>query len=167
MKLASIALTATLAAASVNVHASNNTYTYSNTEYCQLAASNSAESYLVAYSRKLGFEPTSKECEVLLSKNSNAVLPIASITKLMTALVVSEDQFDVLHVRDQGAALAAGELIFPATGCRWADHGQHLAANRVEAFGDVQVVEVGPLVFTLNREDRRYYLTTDNGRRVD
>ncbi|HEY9042743.1 MAG TPA: hypothetical protein VIN66_11220 [Rheinheimera sp.] len=72
MKLLSIALTAALAAASLNVHASNNTYTYSNTEYCQLAASNSAESYLVAYSRKLGFEPTSKECEVLLSKNDQS-----------------------------------------------------------------------------------------------
>ena len=72
MKLASIALTATLAAASVNVHASNNTYTYSNTEYCQLAASNPADTYLAAYSRKLGFEPTAKECKVLLSKHGQS-----------------------------------------------------------------------------------------------
>ena len=33
--------------------------------------------------------------EVLLSKNSQAVLPIASLTKLMTALVVTESQLDM------------------------------------------------------------------------
>jgi len=36
--------------------------------------------------------------EVLFSKNSNAVLPIASITKLMTALVVVESQQDMAEV---------------------------------------------------------------------
>jgi D-alanyl-D-alanine endopeptidase (penicillin-binding protein 7) len=49
--------------------------------------------------------------EVLFSKNSNAVLPIASITKLMTALVVTEARLpldEVLTVTPEDAAVRAG-----------------------------------------------------------
>jgi len=49
--------------------------------------------------------------EVLFSKNSNAVLPIASITKLMTALVVTEAGLaldEVLTVTPEDAAVRAG-----------------------------------------------------------
>lgn len=66
MKLAIVTAVATLAFASMNSEASINTYTYSNTEYCQLAAGNAAEMTLAAYSRKLGFTPTQSECRALL-----------------------------------------------------------------------------------------------------
>ncbi len=49
--------------------------------------------------------------EVLFSKNSDAVLPIASITKLMTALVVTEAGLpldEMLTVTPQDAAVVAG-----------------------------------------------------------
>ena len=49
--------------------------------------------------------------EVLFSKNSNAVLPIASITKLMTALVVTEASLpldEVLTVSQADVAATAG-----------------------------------------------------------
>jgi D-alanyl-D-alanine endopeptidase (penicillin-binding protein 7) len=49
--------------------------------------------------------------EVLVSKNSTAVLPIASITKLMTALVVTEAGLpldEVLTVTPEDAAVRAG-----------------------------------------------------------
>jgi D-alanyl-D-alanine endopeptidase (penicillin-binding protein 7) len=49
--------------------------------------------------------------EVLFSKNSGAVLPIASITKLMTALVVTEAGLaldEVLTVTPEDAAVKAG-----------------------------------------------------------
>lgn len=49
--------------------------------------------------------------EVLFSKNPNAVLPIASITKLMTALVVTEAQLpldEVLEVSSADVAATAG-----------------------------------------------------------
>jgi len=49
--------------------------------------------------------------EVLFSKNSSAVLPIASITKLMTALVVTEARLpldEVLTVTREDAAVRAG-----------------------------------------------------------
>ncbi len=49
--------------------------------------------------------------EVLFSKNPNAVLPIASITKLMTALVVTEAGLpldEVLTVTSEDAAVLAG-----------------------------------------------------------
>jgi D-alanyl-D-alanine endopeptidase (penicillin-binding protein 7) len=49
--------------------------------------------------------------EVLFSKNSSAVLPIASITKLMTALVVTEAGLaldEVLTVTPEDAAVRAG-----------------------------------------------------------
>lgn len=49
--------------------------------------------------------------EVLLAKNTGAVLPIASITKLMTALVVTEARLpldEVLTVTPEDAAVRAG-----------------------------------------------------------
>ena len=49
--------------------------------------------------------------EVLFSKNASAVLPIASITKLMTALVVTEAKLpldEVLIVTSEDAAVRAG-----------------------------------------------------------
>ncbi|MDX1677549.1 hypothetical protein [Arsukibacterium sp.] len=66
MKLAMITALTALALGSMNSEASVNTYTYSNTEYCQLTAGNASEITLMAYSRKLGFTPTPAECRVLL-----------------------------------------------------------------------------------------------------
>lgn len=75
MKFAAIALVSTLAVISLNSQASNNTYVYSNTEYCELADSNVKQAYLQAYSRKLGFTPTAKQCRVLLSATDIAAQP--------------------------------------------------------------------------------------------
>ncbi|MBV2127617.1 hypothetical protein [Arsukibacterium indicum] len=66
MKLAIVTAVAALALISMNSEASVNTYTYSNTEYCQLAAGDATEMKLAAYSRKLGFTPTTAECRSLL-----------------------------------------------------------------------------------------------------
>ena len=71
MKLATIALLSSLAVLSVSSHASNNTYVYSNTEYCQLASDNSAQAHLAAYSRKLGFVPSANDCRALLELNAD------------------------------------------------------------------------------------------------
>lgn len=72
MKLASITLLSTLAFISSESYASNNTYVYSNTEYCQLVASNTTEAHLDAYSRKLGFNPTAQECRSLVSNTDSS-----------------------------------------------------------------------------------------------
>lgn len=71
MKLVTIALLSSLAAISFNSIASNNTYVYSNTEYCKLAADQTATAHLDAYSRKLGFKPSVTECRQLLSDTEN------------------------------------------------------------------------------------------------
>jgi hypothetical protein len=42
------------------------TYTYSNTEYCELAAQNAAGNLLQAYAKKLGFKPERSVCIKLL-----------------------------------------------------------------------------------------------------
>lgn len=73
MKFAAIAIVSTLAVISLHSQASNNTYVYSNTEYCELADSNVKPTYLQAYSRKLGFTPTAKQCRVLLSTTIETV----------------------------------------------------------------------------------------------
>lgn len=85
MKLASIALLSTLAVISAQSHASNNTYVYSNTEYCKLAASNTSAAHLNAYSDKLGFTPAANECRVLLGKTgqSKSVATEQDIRKLL------------------------------------------------------------------------------------
>jgi len=51
---------------SVNAMASNNTYVYSNVEYCQLQSQGAADSQLEAYARKLGFVPDQTACRALL-----------------------------------------------------------------------------------------------------
>lgn len=51
---------------SVNAMASNNTYVYSNFEYCQLQTQGVATTQLDAYARKLGFVPNQHECRALL-----------------------------------------------------------------------------------------------------
>lgn len=43
------------------------TYTYSNTEYCELAAQNTAGNLLQAYAKKLGFKPAHSTCVKLLN----------------------------------------------------------------------------------------------------
>ncbi|SNY51375.1 hypothetical protein SAMN06297280_1830 [Arsukibacterium tuosuense] len=73
MKLAIVTAVATLALVSMNSEASVNTYTYSNTEYCQLATGDATEMTLAAYSRKLGFTPTQAECRALLQPVKAAV----------------------------------------------------------------------------------------------
>ena len=79
MKLASIALLSTLAFISNESHASNNTYVYSNTEYCQLAASNATDAHLNAYSLKLGFTPTTQQCRSLVSNTGSIGTHTASL----------------------------------------------------------------------------------------
>lgn len=81
MKLAMVTAVVTLALASMNSEASINTYTYSNTEYCQLAAGDATEMTLAAYSRKLGFTPTQTECRALLQPLTAA----ATMTEEQTA----------------------------------------------------------------------------------
>ena len=66
MKLVTIALWCSIAVVSYESNASNNTYIYSNTEYCALAADNSTDAHLDAYGRKLGFKPTAQQCRQLL-----------------------------------------------------------------------------------------------------
>ena len=65
MKLLSITLVSSLAFFSTVSEASNNTYVYSNTEYCKLASGTATAPFLDAYSRKLGFTPTTEECRAL------------------------------------------------------------------------------------------------------
>ena len=79
MKLASIALLSTLAFISSESHASNNTYVYSNTEYCQLATSNTTVAHLDAYSQKLGFTPTAQQCRSLVSDTGSISTDTASL----------------------------------------------------------------------------------------
>jgi hypothetical protein len=71
MKLVTIALLSSLAAISFHSSASNNTYVYSNTEYCELAADQSVAPHLDAYSRKLGYKPSVTECRKLLANTEN------------------------------------------------------------------------------------------------
>lgn len=42
-------------------------YTYSNTEYCELVAANAADNLLKAYAKKLGFTPARPACVQLLN----------------------------------------------------------------------------------------------------
>jgi hypothetical protein len=77
MKLVTIALLSSLAAISFHSSASNNTYVYSNTEYCELAADQSVAAHLDAYSRKLGYKPSATECRQLLAVTENAVVVAA------------------------------------------------------------------------------------------
>lgn len=85
MKLASIVLLSSLTLFSTAGQASNNTYIYSNTEYCQLAKNNASEIHLDAYSRKLGFTPSETECRLLTNaKVSNSGMAAeADVTKLL------------------------------------------------------------------------------------
>lgn len=83
MKLVTIALLASLAAISCHSSASNNTYIYSNTEYCELAADQSVTAHLDAYSRKLGFKPSVLECRQLLANHENAVVVAEQDVKQM------------------------------------------------------------------------------------
>lgn len=55
---------------SIDAMASNNTYVYSNFEYCQLQSQGVAASQLDAYARKLGFVPNQYECRALLQPSN-------------------------------------------------------------------------------------------------
>lgn len=55
---------ATLAASQVQAASD---YTYSNTEYCELAEQNAADNLLKAYAKKLGFTPARTACAQLLN----------------------------------------------------------------------------------------------------
>jgi hypothetical protein len=69
MKLVTLTLLSTLAFVSLDSSASNNTYVYSNTEYCELVADNATAAHLGAYSRKLGLKLTVSECRQLLASS--------------------------------------------------------------------------------------------------
>lgn len=64
-----VSLTALL---SFNAMASNNTYVYSNFEYCQLQTQSVASTQLDAYARKLGFVPNQQECRALLQPSNSS-----------------------------------------------------------------------------------------------
>ncbi|KRS21573.1 hypothetical protein AAY72_07945 [Alishewanella sp. WH16-1] len=66
MKLLVNAVVSLTALFSLNALASNNSYVYSNIEYCQLQSQAVASSQLDAYARKLGFAPELHECRTLL-----------------------------------------------------------------------------------------------------
>jgi len=66
MKLLVNAVVSLTALFSLNALASNNSYVYSNIEYCQLQSQAVASSQLDAYARKLGFAPGVNECRSLL-----------------------------------------------------------------------------------------------------
>ncbi|MNI40887.1 hypothetical protein D3C73_951240 [compost metagenome] len=82
------------------------------------------------------------------------------------AFVIAQDQLNVLQMRDQRAVFGTGQLILPTTSCRRLDHRQHLAADSLQSFGNVQVVEIGPLDLALAGEDWRNHLATDDQRGV-
>ncbi|MNN87770.1 hypothetical protein D3C81_2053680 [compost metagenome] len=65
-------------------------------------------------------------------------------------------------MRDQGAVFSASQLILPTTRCRRFDQSQHLTADSLQTFGNVQVVKVGPLDLTLAREDGPDHLASDD-----
>lgn len=71
MKLFVSTVIALTALSSVNAMASNNTYVYSNLEYCQLQTQGVATTQLDAYARKLGFVPNQQECRTLLQPSDN------------------------------------------------------------------------------------------------
>jgi hypothetical protein len=85
MKLLTITVLSSLALLSANSQASNNTYVYSNTEYCQLAGGNITAAHLDAYSRKLGFTPTAQECRTLTADTAenNAAAVQQDVRKLL------------------------------------------------------------------------------------
>lgn len=85
MKLLSITLVSSLAFFSTVSEASNNTYVYSNTEYCLLASGTASEPFLDAYSRKLGFTPTTEECRALtkVENEQRAVSAQQDVRKLL------------------------------------------------------------------------------------
>ena len=76
----------------------------------------------VGLSASVGYLMDAKTQEVLYSKNENAVLPIASITKLMTAVVISEanlpmdeaiciSEDDVDHLKNSSSRLKVGTTL--------------------------------------------------------
>lgn len=65
MKLITAAAFAAVTLMASQAHAAS-TYTYSNVEYCELAAQNAADSLLLAYTKKLGFKPARSACIKLL-----------------------------------------------------------------------------------------------------
>ncbi|WP_166840730.1 hypothetical protein [Rheinheimera pleomorphica] len=85
MKLLSITLVSSLALFSTVSEASNNTYVYSNAEYCQLANGTASAPFLDAYSRKLGFTPTTEECRALTKvvNEQSAVSAQQDVRKLL------------------------------------------------------------------------------------
>jgi len=74
MKLLATVFLTSLAVVSLDSHASNNTYVYSNTEYCELAQFNSTAAHLDAYGRKLGYKPSVTECRQLLATPTEPVI---------------------------------------------------------------------------------------------
>ncbi|WP_445768719.1 hypothetical protein [Rheinheimera sp.] len=85
MKLLTITLVSSLALFSAAGEASNNTYVYSNTEYCQLASGTATVLHLDAYSRKLGFIPSAQECRALTADTAanNAAAVQQDVRKLL------------------------------------------------------------------------------------
>ncbi|KKL01293.1 hypothetical protein EIK76_11760 [Rheinheimera mesophila] len=57
----------TLATLVVGQSQAASSYTYSNTEYCELVAANAADNLLKAYAKKLGFTPARTACVQLLN----------------------------------------------------------------------------------------------------
>jgi D-alanyl-D-alanine endopeptidase (penicillin-binding protein 7) len=110
--------------------------------------------------------------EVLLSKNSLAVLPIASITKLMTALVVTEAKLpldEVLTVSQEDVAATAGSRSRLTLGTQLTrgemlhlalmsseNRAAHLLGRTYPGGIDVFVQEMNKTAGTLGMNDTRY-----------
>lgn len=75
MKLVTLTLLSTFAFVSLDSSASNNTYVYSNTEYCELVADNATAAHLGAYSRKLGLKPSVSQCRQLMASSDEQTMP--------------------------------------------------------------------------------------------
>ena len=61
------ALSVALVLIAAQAQAADMTYTYSNAEYCELAAQNTPAPLLKAYAKKLGFKPVTQACTQLLN----------------------------------------------------------------------------------------------------
>ena len=86
----------------------------------KLAGLHSVEDDQIALKSSVAYVIDQDTQEVLLSKNDQAILPIASITKLMTALVVQEANLDMdesitISVEDIDTEKGSGSRLRPGT----------------------------------------------------
>ncbi|MCY1412554.1 hypothetical protein D9M71_279650 [compost metagenome] len=82
------------------------------------------------------------------------------------ALVATENQADIDHMARKTAALRAPQQQSPPLVSGRLHHRHHLAADRIQPLGDMQIVPVRPLVLASCIEHRHHELPAQNDRRV-